>query len=143
MKTHPYISFFLITFVLFFSAVSLAAFSEAPSDMPGASYDGYSVPSDNPPSSVLDESTTLQYKMSGLGISSFASGSSVNGTIVIDTNGNVGVNQTTTSSNVRMYVKGSIQSSSLKETSTSVGVANLCTGSSNGSITNGYPLVRC
>lgn len=137
MKLHSYISFFLITSMLLVGGITLASFTEAPSNMPNSSYDGYSVPSNNPATSIFDEGATTQYKPAGVALSVMAVGKT--GYVAIDTSGRVGVNTSTPSTGVRMTVTGSIASSSVSGT----GISKICTGSTNGSSTDGYPLTRC
>ena len=84
----------------------------------------------------MDNSSTDNSKYAGLGVKAFSSGNT--GLVVINQNGNVGVNTSTAPSDVRMNVNGTVK---FKKFAGS-GERKLC-GSTVGSSTDGYPLVIC
>lgn len=100
----------------------------------------YKAPTATPPGgntkTPMDISSIDNEKYAGLGVKGFSSGNT--GLVVINQNGNVGVNTGTAPSDVRMNVNGSVKFKSFAGT----GERRLC-ASTVGSSADGYPLVIC
>ncbi len=142
---NSFIYTFLISFTLIFAMNAIATdYSYAgPTASPQSCQGGGctnntdgSTPSDNPLSPIDVTSTSQTKSNAGLSVSKLLV--SDTGTITIDAVGDIGIGKTP-AKDVRVDVTGSVKSSSLAGS----GTAKLCTDSSNGSSTTGYPLVRC
>lgn len=105
----------------------------------GAFSDAVSSPNSNNKSGPVDASDENQIKNATLTVKSLVSGVT-NRAVQIDSLGNMSVYATSgPSTAVRMIVDGEIYVSSLEGSSS----GELCSGSTNGSEGDGYPLVRC